>query len=111
MLEDIGPGVLLDPDILKELHDVRIPEVKSAIRDCCDATGKYASRRGCDTMLVRQAQIAREGAYGWTRQVLARYRGDQFHLGGNTPSHNAAFSAFDPHGDVSVYEFFMHFEE
>ena len=35
-------------------------------------------------MLVRQAKIAREGAYGWTRQVLARYRGDQFHLGGNT---------------------------
>ena len=84
VLEDIGPGVLLDPDILKELHDVRIPEVKSALRDCRDATGKYASRRGCDTMLVRQAQIACEGAYEWTRQVLARYRGDQFHLGGNT---------------------------
>ena len=111
MLEDIGPGVLLDPDVLKELHDVRIPEVKSAIRDCRDAAGKYASRRGCDTMLVRRAQIACEGAYEWTRQVLARYRGDQFHLGGNTPSREATFSVFDPHGDISVYEFFMQFEE
>ena len=53
VLEDVGPGVPLDPDVLKELHDVRIPEVKSAIRDCRDAAGKYAERRGCDTMLVR----------------------------------------------------------
>ena len=53
ILEDVGPGVLLDPEILKELHDVQIPEVKGAIRDCRDAAGKYAARRGCDTMLVR----------------------------------------------------------
>ena len=53
ILEDVRPGVLLDPEILKELHDVQIPEVKGAIRDCRDAAGKYAARRGCDTMLVR----------------------------------------------------------
>ena len=83
-LENVGPAIRLDPDALKELHDVRIPEVKSTIRDCRDATGKYASRRGCDTVLVRRAQIACQVAYEWTRQVLARYRRDQFHLGGNT---------------------------
>ena len=110
-LENVGPAIRLDPDALKELHDVRIPEVKSTIRDCRDATGKYASRRGCDTVLVRRAQIACQVAYEWTRQVLARYRRDQFHLGGNTPSREATFSAFDPHGDTSVYEFFMRFEE
>ena len=86
---------------LKELHDVRIPEVKSAIRDCRDAAGKYASRQGCDTVLVRRAQTAYESAYEWTRQALARYRGDQYHLGGNTPTREATFSAFDPNGDLS----------
>ena len=110
-LEDVRPAVQLDPDVLKELHDVRIPEVKSAIRDCRDAAGKYAARRGCDARLVRQAQAACENAYEWTRRVLARYRGDQYHLGGNTPSRKVTFTMFDPHGDVSVYEFFMRFEE
>ena len=110
-LEDVRPAVQLDPDVLKELHDVRIPEVKSAIRDCRDAAGKYAARRGCDARLLRQAQAACENAYEWTRRVLARYRGDQYHLGGNTPSRKVTFTMFDPHGDVSVYEFFMQFEE
>ena len=55
--------------------------------------------------------MACESAYEWTRQVLARYRGDQYHLRGNTPTRDATFSAFDPNGDVSVYEFFMRFEE
>ena len=27
-LEDVRPAVQLDPDVLKELHDIRIPEVK-----------------------------------------------------------------------------------
>ena len=67
-----------------------------------DAVGKYASRRGCDTVLVRRAQTACENAYEWTRQVLARYHGDQYHLGGNTLTRDATFSVFDPNGDVSV---------
>ena len=83
-LEDVRPTALLDPDTLKELHDVRIPEVKSAIRDCRDAAGKYAAHRGCDDRLVRQEQAACENVYEWTRRVLVRYRGDQYHLGGNT---------------------------
>ena len=44
VLENVGPGVPLDPDVLKELHDIRIPEVKSAIRDCRDAAKKYVCR-------------------------------------------------------------------
>ena len=110
-LEDVGPRALLSSDVLKELHDVRIPEVKNAIRDCRDAAGKYAARRDCDARLVRRAQTAWENAYDWTRRVIARYRGDQYHLGGNTPSRKITFTTFDPHGDVSVYEFFMRFEE
>ena len=110
-LEDVDPQFQIDPDTLKELHDVRIPEVKAAIRDCRDAAGKYAMRRGCDTVLIRRAQTACENAYAWTRQVVARYRGDQFHLGGNTPMRDATFTTFDPNGDISVYEFFMRFEE
>ena len=110
-LEDVGPKAQLTSEVLKELHDVRIPEVKSAIRDCRDATSKYAARRGCDARLVRQARAAWENAHEWTRRVIARYRGDQYHLGGNTPSRKVTFTVFDPHGDVSVYEFFMRFEE
>jgi hypothetical protein len=110
-LEDIAPGRDVDPELLKELHDVRIPEVKAAIRDCRDATGKYAARRGCNTDLVMRSQMTCINANEWTRQVVARYRGDQFHLGGNTPSRDATFGVFDPHGDVSVYEFFMRYED
>ena len=43
--------------------------------------------------------------------MLVRYRGEQLHLAGNTPTRDATFSVFDPHGDVSVYEFFMCYEE
>ena len=110
-LEDVRPGRRIDPDVLKELHDVRVPEVKGAIKDCRDAAGKYAMRRNCDTLLIRRAQIACENAYEWTRQVVARYRSDQHHLAGNTPARDTTFTVFDPHGDVSVYEFFMRYEE
>ena len=111
LLEDMSPTAQLDPDTLKELHDVQIPEVESAIQDCCDAAGKYTSRKGCDTVLVRRAQMVCESAYEWTCQVLARYRRDQYHLGRNTPTRNAPFSVFDPNGNVSVYELFMRLKE
>ena len=106
---DIGSG--LDPETIKELHDVRVPEIKGAIRECRDAAGKYASRRGSDAVLIQRALVQCQRAYEWTRQVVDRYRGDQHHLAGNAPTREPTFTAFDPNGDVNVYEFFMRYEE
>jgi hypothetical protein len=110
-LEDVAPGINVEADLLKELHDVRLPEIKAAIRDCRDAAGRYSARRGCDAALIRRSLTACGIAHEWTRQVLARYREDQFHLSGNTPVRDTPFTVYDPHGEVSVYEFFMRFEE
>ena len=110
-LPDVEDGSELDPETIKELYDVRVPEIKSAIKECRDATGKYASRRGCDRTLINRAQLQCERAHEWVRQVVARYRSEQHHLAGNAPTREVTFSAFDPNGDISVYEFFMRYEE
>jgi hypothetical protein len=110
-LRDIEPGVEVDSETLKELHDVRVPEVNRTIKECREATGKYAARRGCDRRLVECAQIQCERAYEWAREVTKRYRREQHHLGSNVPARDVTFVQFDPAGDVSIYEFFMRYEE
>lgn len=110
-LPDVDDGVELDAELIKELHDVRVPEILRAIKECRDATGKYAAREGCDLSIVRRSQLQCERAYEWTRQVIARYRSEQHHLGGNVPAREASFLPFDPAGDVSIYEFFSKYEE
>lgn len=110
-LPDVDYGVDLDSDTIKELHDVRVPEILRAVKECRDAAGKYAAREGCDLSLVKRAQDQCERAFEWTRQVVARYRTGQHHLGGNLPAREANFLPFDPTGDTSIYDFLSRFEE
>jgi hypothetical protein len=111
VLPDVEYGLPMDSETIRELHDVRVPEVHRAIKECRDAVGKYANRHGCDSALVKQAQWHCERAYEWTRQVVARFRGEQHHLAGNVPARDITFVQFDPNGEVSVYEFFSKYEE
>ncbi|MBM3937816.1 MAG: hypothetical protein FJ333_04060, partial [Sphingomonadales bacterium] len=110
-LPDVEDGIDLDTETLKDLHDVKVNEVKGIIKDCRDAIGKYASRHGCDPQLVNQAQRQCERAFEWTRQVVSRYRAEQHHLAGNVPAREITFTVFDPSGDISVYEFLKKYEE
>jgi hypothetical protein len=111
VLPDVEHGLPMDSETIRELHDVRVPEVHRVIKECRDAVGKYANRHGCDSALVKRAQLQCERAYEWTRQVVARYRGEQHHLAGNVPARDITFVQFDPSGEVSVYEFFSKYEE
>jgi hypothetical protein len=110
-LTDVEPGVEVETEKLKDLHDVKVHEVKGIIKDLRDAAGKYAARPGCDERLVHKAQLQCERAFEWTRQVVACFRAEQHHLAGNIPAREITFSQFNPAGDISIYEFCMQFEE
>jgi hypothetical protein len=70
-LIDVEAGIDIETEKLKDLHDVKVHEVKGIIKDLRDAAGKYAARRGCDERLVHRAQLQCERAFEWTRQVVA----------------------------------------
>ena len=108
-LPEVMYDTTLDVDTIKELNDVRVPEVQRIIRECRDVTGKYAARPGCDHVLIHCSQLQCEHPYEWARQVVARYRSEQHHLSGNAPTREATFTAFDPEGEISVHEFFMRY--
>ena len=82
-LPDVALGSDVDNETLKELHDVKVKEINSLIKDCREATRKYATCVGAIPGLIDRAQTQCERAYEWTRQVLERFRGNQLHLSGN----------------------------
>ena len=54
-LPEVMYDTTLDVDTIKELNDVRVPEVQRIIRECRDVTGKYAARPGCDRVLIHRS--------------------------------------------------------
>ena len=110
-LPDVALGSDVDNETLKELHDVKVKEITSLIKDCREATRKYATCVGAIPGLIDRAQTQCERAYEWTRQVLERFRGNQLHLSGNMLAKDVTFKQFDPNGPISVYEFLGQFEE
>ena len=72
-LTDVAPGAAIDIEMLKYLHDVRVREINRIIKDCRDATGKYAAQYGSDFTLISQAQDQCERAYEWTQEVVHRF--------------------------------------
>ena len=111
VLRDVEPGSAIDDELLKQLHEVTIRDTKGAIKECRDATGRYASLHGAEQTLITQAQTQCKRALEWTQQVVTRFRSSQLHLEGNTPGKEALFKPFDPIGKTSVYEFFMLYED
>ena len=97
--------------MLKYLHDFGVRKIKSSIKECRDATGKYASLHGACQTLISQAHLQCKRAYEWTLQVISRFRSSQLHLEGNLPAKEVSFKQFDPSGKVSVYEFLTLYEE
>ena len=81
------------------------------IKELRDVAGKYAGHTRCDANLVFRARRQCETAYQWTRSVISRYRQSQLHLGSNMPARKEDFTPFDPFSDVSVYEFFMQYDD
>jgi hypothetical protein len=69
-LPDVETGISVDSEFLRELHDVRVPEVDRAIKECRDAVGKYATRHGCEKELVEHAQLQCERASKTTKLML-----------------------------------------
>jgi hypothetical protein len=110
-LPDVEPGVEVETEKLKELHDVKVPQVHGIIKDLRDAARKYSTCQECDQRLIHRAQLQCERAFEWTCQVVARFRAEQHHLAGNIPAREITFSQFNPAGDMSIYEFCMLYEE
>ena len=110
-LTDVAPGAAIDIEMLKYLHDVRVREINRIIKDCRDATGKYAAQYGSDFTLISQAQDQCKRAYEWTQEVVHHFRGGQLHLEGNLPAKEVTFKVFDPNGKVSIYEFLSSYEK
>lgn len=110
-LPDVDVGADVDTEVLREIHDSRIPEMVGNIKELREVTAKYASQPGCDPALITRARVQCERVYRWKCDATRRYRGLHLHLTNNTPPRVPDFQPFDPDGDVSVYEFFASFDE
>ena len=93
----------MDADELRNVHDVKLPEVTRVVKELRDAIHEYSKMRNCDFNLILRAQRQGEVAYMWTQEVIEQYRLLQLHLSANTPAKQQDFVCFDPAGDVSIY--------
>jgi hypothetical protein len=108
---EAGQGSVIPADQLRHVHHVTVPEVSHLIDRCRKAVSSYSSMRGADETVATNALRKCERAYLWTRRVIALFRQEDLHLGSNAPSRDPSFTAFKPGSGISVYEFFMRFEE
>jgi len=110
-LPDVGSGSAVDDEALTFLYDIRVKEIHKIIKECRDATGKYAALSGSSLTLITKSQKQSARAYAWTQKVVQRFRQSQLHLEGNSPAKEATFKMFDPSGDGCIYQFLSQYEE
>ena len=108
---DITPGVQISVHSLRYAHDVTVPEVQRLIECTREAVLSYASMRGADPKVAEHAQSEWQLAYEWCRQVVASFHANGLHLVADLPSREPDFQPFSPSSDMSIYEFFMRFED
>ena len=78
---------------LRDLHNLRFPQISKAIDDCRKALKPYMSNASYDRDFAHDAQEWWEDASTWTSDLVARYHRQKL-----------------PGGEVSIYQFLNRFE-
>ncbi len=109
-MPDVAPGIEVDPEDLKDLMKVTVPDIKRCTDRLRESIKSYASQPGADANLVMHAQSRCEHALEWISTVEDRGRLEQVHLDSKQPSKEVDFQPWQPNNGVSIYEFLKKFE-
>ena len=109
-LIDVGPGADVKPDVLRDLLQIDVPEVRKSIDRARDALKTLTLTDGADEAKILGAQDICERAINWISEVEARCKQEQLHLTLKTQTRKVDFLPFCPGNGVSIFEFFQKFE-
>ncbi len=101
----------MQPDVLKDLLKVNVPDVRKSVdraRDALETLTLVASID--DEEKILEAQDVCERAIDWITLVEGRCKAAQLHLDVKQQPREVNFIPFKPWTGVSIYEFFHKFE-
>ena len=101
----------VQPDILKDLMKVDVPDVRNSVDRARDAMKTLSLVADVsDGTKILEAQEACEKALNWITAVETRCKSEQLHLDVKMHAKKVDFAPFRPGSGVSIYEFFGKFE-
>jgi hypothetical protein len=109
-MPDVGVGACVDPEDLKDLLRITVPEVKQSTQRLRDSIKTYAMQTDADAQFAINAQVKCDEAIDWISTVEDRARMEQVHLDNTRSSREVDFEPWHPGSKVSVFEFLRKFE-
>jgi hypothetical protein len=110
-LIDIEQGADVQPDILKDLLKVDVPDIRKSVDRARDALKTLTLvAEATDEQKILEAQDVCERAIDWITLVEGRGKAAQLHLDVEQQPREVDFVPFKPGTGVSVYELFHKFD-
>jgi hypothetical protein len=110
-LIDVKQGADVQPDVLKDLLKVDVPDVRKSVDRARDALETLTLVAGTDDEeKILKAQDVCERAIDWIALVEGRCKAEQLYLDVKLQPREVDFVPFKPGTGVSIYEFFHKFE-
>ena len=109
-MPDVGVGVCVDPEDLKDLLRITVPEVKQSTQRLRESIKMYAMQPDADAQFAINAQVRCDDAIDWISTVEDRARMEQLHLDSTHASKEVDFEPWHPGSRVSIFEFLRKFE-
>jgi len=107
---DIGGDNYVDPDDLKDILKVIVPDIKASTTRLRESIRSYATQPDADIRFMMTAQEKCEKALDWITAVEDRGRMEKLYLDAKQPVREVDFVPWSPNGKVSIYEFLSKFE-
>jgi hypothetical protein len=110
-LIDVKQGADVQPDVLKDLLKVDVPDVRKSVDRARDTLETLTLVAGTDDEeKILEAQDVCERAIDWIALVEGRCKAEQLHLDVKLQPREVDFVPFKPGTGVSIYEFLQKFE-
>ncbi len=110
-LIDVEQGADVQPDILKDLLKVDVPDIRKSVDRARDALKTLTLVAGAnDEEKILEAQDVCENAIDWIALVEGRCKAAQLHLDVEQQPREVDFAPFKPGTGISIYEFFHKFD-
>ena len=109
-MPDVKQGADVDPDDLKDLLKVTVPDIRKSADRLRESIKFYVAQPGADAQFVLDAQSRCEIAIEWVSTVEDRCRIEQLYLDAKQPDKEPNFKPWRPNSSVSIYEFLRKFE-
>jgi hypothetical protein len=102
---------LKDPENLRLVVEVDLPQIKSNIEECKKVLHTYSSLPDANPEVIEDAITAWTRAHEWTEEVVAQFCKQKLNFDQKQPAREVNFKPWTTSGEVNVYEFFTKFEE